>query len=140
MYQLIISEKQAQVISQALEIFARLGIGQFRDALEVLPLEAKRDGWHETLGQVGELLSRFTKGNVNGRGSSWSIHVKQVSEESRISYDLHQVIRYRLAWDKAIKDGIAENEHSPRSRTTFLVSFDEPFQVGAEPLANMKKE
>ena len=131
MYELSISEKQAQVLSRALEIFARLG---------ELPLEVDKRGWHETLEEIGELLSCHTKNNVDGYRSSWSIHASQVSKDSQIAFDLHQVVRYRLAWDKAIADGIAKDEHSPRAGKTFLVNFDEPFPVGIEPLAIIKKD
>ena len=37
MYTLTINKDQAQVLTKATEILARLGIGQFRDALECLP-------------------------------------------------------------------------------------------------------
>jgi len=83
-YTLTITKDQAQVLTKATEILARLGIGQFRDALECLPThEFMPDGWHEDMDSVGRTLSRHMIGGIDGYRSSLGIRNKDVSEASR---------------------------------------------------------
>lgn len=104
-YTLRLTETQAKVLCTACEVLARLGIGQFRDALAHIPLDHHRAAdevlnWHDDLDLIGDRLSRHTIGNVNGWNSSLSIFHPLVNPEARIAWDLFQVLRHRLVWDK----------------------------------------
>lgn len=105
-YRLEITEEQAKVLRTACEVLARLGIGQFRDALAYLPLDQELRtaddvlDWHADLDLIGDILERYTIGNVNGWNSSLSIASPLVKPEAKIAWDLFQVLRLRLAGDR----------------------------------------
>lgn len=143
-YQLTLTEKQAGVLMHALEVFARIGIGQFRDALECLPRE--RDGqdryawanWHNDMHEIGIILSKHTKKGVDGWHSSLSICSQEVSEPARIAWETYQVIRHRLSWERAVAEGVVPSINSPRKwPEMFGVNFDEPLKISDEPLAKI---
>lgn len=140
-YTLTITERQAYALSSACEILARLGMGQTRDALERLPLAAERDysRWHKTLEIVEHLLSEHTIGHVDGWRASLGIKSQDASEESRIAWDLYQVIRHRIAWDRAADEGLVNEDGSRNWPEMMGVNYDEPMQVSAEPLARMER-
>ena len=104
-YTLRLTEAQAKVLCTACEVLSRLGIGQFRDALAHLPIDHHRAAddvldWHGDLDLIGDRLSRHMIGNVDGWNSSLSIYYGAVKPEAKIAWDLFQVLRHRLAWDK----------------------------------------
>lgn len=140
-YTMTITKDQAQVLIKATEILARLGIGQFRDALECLPThEFIPDGWHEDMDSVGRLLSRHMIDGVDGYRSSLGIRNKDVSEASRIAWDLCQVLRHRLAWDLAVAEGTVVSADSQRKWPEMMqVHYDEPSRVSEQPLALIEK-
>lgn len=137
-YTLTITESQARVISVACEILARLGLGQFRDALDHLPQREDIDWsiWHDDMEIIGNLLSRHMLGGVDGWRSNLGIHHQDVSEQSRIAWDLHQVVRHRLAWDRAIAYG--HTDGTTRNWDEMIsVYYDDPSHVSDEPLAKI---
>ena len=141
MYTLTLTEKQAETLMIASEVLARLGIGQFRDALEWLPRrEAYPEGWHNDMAAIGMILSRHMIGRVNGYHSDLGIHNDDVHPTPKIAWDLYQVIRHRLAWDKAVAEGVVDSPDSPRNWTAMLgVHYDEPMKSSAEPLAEIRR-
>ena len=88
-----ITDKQAYVIQRALEVYARLGMGQFHDALDCMPLKTELSGWHEDNLEIGRILRKHMKGNVDGWLSYLGIKSPDVSDYSRIAWDIYQVIR-----------------------------------------------
>jgi hypothetical protein len=122
-YHLHINEAQARVISHACEVLARLGMGQYKDALECLPLrEHAPDGWHEDMEGIGHILKKHTT-VLHGVGAYHGITSIKTSPESKTAWDLYQVVRHRLAWD-------AKPEGDAMS-----VMFDQPMKTGDQPLA-----
>ena len=122
-YHLHINEAQARAISHACEILARLGMGQFKDALECLPLkEYAPDGWWDDMEGIAHILKKHTT-VMHGVGAYHSIRSHKTSDTSKTARDLYQVIRHRLAWD-------AEPNWNPMS-----VVFDQPMRTSPEPLA-----
>lgn len=136
-YTMTVTKEQAQTLIQATEILARLGIGQFRDALECLPTrEFLPDGWHEDMDSIGRILSRHMIGGIDGYRSSLGIHHKDVRKEAQTAWDLYQVLRHRLAWDRAVREGIVESADSPRKWPEMMQThYDEPMKVSDQPLA-----
>jgi hypothetical protein len=121
-YTLHITAAQAQTISHACEVLARLGMGQFRDALECLPLrEYAPDGWHEDMEGIAHILKKHTT-IMPGIGAYIENTSRKTSEKSKVAFDVYQVIRYRLAWEKNPKG-------DPMS-----VQFDKPMKTSTEPL------
>lgn len=138
MYTITLAKRQAQIVSRACEVLSRLGIGQWREILDHLPLNDKLDyeQYHANVHEIGWLLSGHMKHQVDGWHSSLGIHSQDVRDESRVAWDLCQVIRHRLSWDRAVEEGIVESKDSPRKWPEMLqVVYDEPMKAGDEPLA-----
>lgn len=140
-YSLKINQQQAQTLRLACEVLARLGMGQFHQALENMPIDWKKaysQDWNDDLMAIGKILSKHTVSNVDGWGKSLGIN--NASETSKIAWDLYQVIRHRISWDRAIEEGIVENENSPRDWSKMMmVSYDEPFKCSEDSLALIEK-
>ena len=128
-YTLTITATQAAAISHACEVLARLGMGQYTDALECLPTkELRPDGWNEDMAAIGHILSKHTYayGVYNQRNEP------KRTAMSKVAWDVYQVTRHRLAWDRARADG-----HTGDKPPTWGVSFDTPTQTSPEPLPQM---
>ena len=124
-YNLEITTEQAEVISKAMEIYARLGMGQFRDALDVLPLQkAYTPKWFDALGKIGDIIKQYTIEGVDGWQSSLGIKSIEVSDLARTAWDIYQVVRNRLSFDRS-------------AMTETIVDFSDVFKVSDIPLAVM---
>lgn len=132
-YHLRINDAQAKAISHACEILARLGMGQFCEALACLPLkEYAPDGFFEDMEGIAHILKKHTT-NLHGVGSYHGISSAKTSAESKTAWDVHQVIRHRLAWDAAKAEGHpGEGEARPPA---WSVIYDQPHKTSSEPLA-----
>ena len=121
-YTLHLTQKQAAEISHACEILARLRMGQIDMALRELPLDKPME--YEREKYVSNYLrSLYRPGWRPIDGAAW---------------DLYQVIRHRLAWDRAYAEGIV-NPGEPRRWPEMMgVMYDKPMQVGDEPLAKIE--
>ena len=141
MYTLTLTEKQAETLMIASEVLARLGIGQFRDALEWLPTrDSCPEGWHDDMTAIGRILSRYMIGCGDGYHSNLGIQNSDVRPTPKIAWDLYQVIRHRLAWDNAVAEGVIDSPDAPRKWTAMLgVHYDDPMQSSAEPLAEIRR-
>ncbi len=129
-YTLTLTERQAAALSEAAEIYARLGIGQFHDALRVLPTTEAVPDWHDDMLVIGRMLARHMKHGVDGWGSSLGIFSAEVSDGAKVCWDLHQVIRHRLAMDYAAAKNLDPSQ-------MYGVQYNEPMRAGSEPLAKI---
>lgn len=132
-YTVDLSQRQMGVLSLAAEVLARLGMGQAMDALEHLPIKppAEMDfsQWHDDMRTIRGLLSQHMVAGIDGWQSSLGIRNKAVPPASVIAWDLHQVLRHRLAHDQ---------DPAKEGRPRFLsVAHDTPYQIGDEPLARV---
>ncbi len=138
-YTITVTDKQARTLSMACEVLARLGMGQFKDAFENLPLRTKGldwSAWHDDMEDVARILSRHMQGGIDGIRSSTGIY--NSNEDTRIACDLHEVIRHRLAWDRAIAEGITDGTER-KWPEMMQITYDEPMKYSEEPLAQMEK-
>jgi hypothetical protein len=124
-YNLTLSEEQSKLLTKALDLYSRIGIGQFEEILRVydplgsvVPLEA-RDAARRLLDSVKAVYGHPANG-------SHGIHNEQVRDEFRAAYDIQQVVRHQLAMDQ-----------SPDKRG-WTVDFDEPRQISQLPLPSIK--
>lgn len=142
MYRIDLTPEQARVLSQALEVFARLGIGQFRDALRFLPLDRTQgsppSGWSHTLDEIGQMLAPFMVHWVDGWSRSLGIASQDTDEGAKIAWDLYQVVRHRIAWDDAVADGTT---HGDKRKWPEMmgVQYDEPLKCSGQPLAIIRR-
>lgn len=140
-YTVTLTEKQIGVIQAACEVLARLGIGQFSDALDWLPTKPDYDRWHDDQIEISRILKRHMIDGIDGYSSNFSVHSPKVSESVRIAWDLYQVVRHRLSWDRAIADGYVASLDAPRNWNKMLgVCYDNPMVISSEPPAVIKGE
>ena len=118
-YTLTLTARQAAEISSACEIVARLQMGQADMALRELPGGQPKD--YDALREIQQMIERLVPAKIESGDS--------------IAWDLYQVIRHRLSWDREIERGNIERGE-PRNWSIMMgVSFDEPMKMGSEPLA-----
>lgn len=132
-YTLEVSQNQLQQISLACELVARLGLGQISDIQKHLPFKKENVDWskyhdalHEFMKEIGSELCH--DGNLG-------IHNSDVTESTKILFDIHGVARNQLSWDRAIESGVVESRESPRDWSKMIgVHYDDPMKYGNEPL------
>lgn len=100
------SEKTARVVHAALELYARIGIGQFAEVVDMARMgEFKRsDGTEITLEQlhtaehdVNQLKQSLLGFSPN---SSFGIYSPSVSARTKEAWAVAKCLRHRLAWDQ----------------------------------------
>ena len=128
MYKITVSNEQARVLMEACEIFSRLGIGQCDEALRRLPVE-KVLGWYADMRKIKDIISPHLKSNL---------YVSE-SDETKYAWDLYQVIRHRVSWDKAIADNIISLGDKRNWSKMLGVQYDEPMNTSGLPLAKIEK-
>jgi hypothetical protein len=124
-YTLEITENQAQTLVNALDLYSRIGLGQF---LEVASIYAPAH--HLSPEEREELELRLTQAKAavgHPRNGSFGIYCRQVPDGFRLAWDLMKVIRHQLAIDR-----------DPTGTPWRGVSYDEPDQSALEPLAEIR--
>lgn len=124
-YVLEISARQAEMISQAVELTARLGMGQFEELDRFFWPEIKGDQRDEVREHC-QALCRIKNGAPHQYPG---IHSDAISDDYRVLFDLHRVVRHRLAWDR-----------NPNPPNFAGVAFDTPRPTSKiEDLAKIEK-
>lgn len=122
-YVLELTADQIDVIAEATEILARIGIGQFWTILDHISGgvfdDDKLDYDHRR--SYDKLSHALYKDQNIPIGGGPGIHNEKVHHRHRIAWDIHQVLRHRRSWDRHPEGGLG-------------VSFDTPYQDSPEPL------
>ncbi len=123
-YQIIVNEKQAKVISNALDVYARIQGGQFANVINRFEWkkvsESKKD-------KIDEMLS-YLKCVLTGVEGNGYMGIGQINNDGQIAYDVHQVIRHCIAHN---------TKPLPTNWSNWTVDFDKPSQYGSEPLCEV---
>jgi hypothetical protein len=120
-YSLEVTEKQSEVLCAALEMYSRVQTGQFWAMAE--PWYFNHDN-HRQLYDALDALKPIIFPELPHNGYH-GIHSPKVADEAQMAWDIQQVIRHRLAWDKTPEGGIG-------------VSFHDPLLSGLAPAAKIK--
>lgn len=124
-YQITVNEKQARIISNALDVCSRLQGGQFDTVLN-------RFSWKELdveeRNKIREMLTDL-KCMLTGVERNAYLGIGQISDDGQIAYDIHQVVRHALA---------VNSDFSPTNWSNWTVDYNEPLQHGSEPLCHVK--
>lgn len=109
-WNLLIDEEHASVIINALDLYSRLLMGQieeldrfFRD----LGFREREDVYKKIDVEVLEALVGMLKAATFPgcpKNGSYGIYNEEISDKARVAWDIHQVIRHRLAWHRVGKD------------------------------------
>lgn len=138
-YTITVTERQARIISNACDLMARIGIGQWPEFLHYLP-GANRMAWNDIRKELLPIMSKHLVPvvGISGWGSSLGVGSDKSAPDTDEAFDLNAVIRHRLAWDRAMDSGITDG--ATRNWPEMMgVDYDEPAHWGDEPLAEIKE-
>ena len=124
-YKLTLTANQAEVLVKALDLYSRIGIGQFEEVRDVYDRDLKLDlCQRETVRHALECAKLAVGLPVNGGPSIGN--QEQVREEFRTAYDIQKAVRHRLAWDQH-PEGRPSNVH-----------FDTPIRGSVEGIPEIE--
>jgi hypothetical protein len=140
-YTLTITEKQARALMDATDLLQRVQLGQWREIEDNLPLQKPIDyqELRDDFQIIGAILSKHMIDNIDGGASSLGVGHPELPESNGILYDLHRVIRRKLSVERAVENGIIENENVSRNEMPITVDFDTIMMWGTEKLATMER-
>jgi hypothetical protein len=130
-YTLTINKEQARIICEALEVYSRLKHGQIDELRNLFG-----DRWCEPNGSFNwnsEYLFDALKGVIFPeleKNASYGVGNK-IYPESTVAWDIMQVLRHRLAWDRLRAEGRDRPEY-------WGVQYNVPMRFGSEPLAQIE--
>lgn len=124
-YRLTINAEQADIISRALDFYSRVGGGQVEEIGAVALLQPYNSALDYTA--VENSVNTLKRVLFGLSPNAPNCGIGNSRPQFQTAYDLHQVIRNRLAWDRQPEGGIE-------------VWFDSPMKWGPEPLAEIKEE
>jgi len=132
MYKLTLTKEQAAVIAQALDLFSRIGCGQFEEILRHPTIVKKlyklidSDKYLKSR-EEAQYGIRVAKKVITGFEPNSSESIVVADEPNRIAYDIFQVIRNRIAWDEKPAGGME-------------VDFTDPTKWSEQPLPQIEQE
>jgi preprotein translocase subunit Sec63 len=122
-YRLTLTENQAQTIVKALDLYAHIGMGQLGEVSRILR-DNRGTKDIDTFCGVSSLIEEAASLWTGGKGYYYGISSEKVNDTFRVAWDLQQVIRHQLTWDRHPEGG-------------FQVYFDKPKKTSIkEPLAH----
>ena len=130
-YTLTINKEQARIICEALEVYSRLKHGQIDELRNLF-----RDRWCEPNGSFNwssEFLFDSLKAIIFPeleKNASYGVGSK-IYPEGTVAWDVMQVLRHRLAWDRLKAEGLDKPEF-------YGVQYNPPMRFGSEPLAQIE--
>lgn len=130
-YILQVNEVQLREIRDAMEIKARLYMGQFDLALNCLLDENGNSvNTYSIINDVKDIINDIPNFKKCSLG---------MFEKPDLDWEIYTSIRYTLAWDKAIEDGITTEYGNRNWKEMMTVDYDEPLQYTKHPLPIIKK-
>lgn len=112
------SEEQAYVIMESLELLSRIRMGQLNEVVETII----RGNW-EKYKEIDRTLVRFIVEALKrtifkdlDQNAFYSIHSKEVGKDAHIAWDIYQTIRHATSWAREPNGGMT-------------VNFDKPFHI-----------
>lgn len=125
-YVLVLSKNQLHAINVAVEVLARLKIGQIKPALDQC---LDKNGNSNVLSWEKETaIEAIIKPELGlSLNQSWGVGKFKIAD---LYWDLHEVIRNIMSWDNAKETGsITEEEYTKRIRSNkglWTNNYDEP--------------
>lgn len=128
MWKLILNNEQLDVIKRALDVYSRLHAGQFSAAFEMfdhLSFDERR------------ILENYIKPITHSKIGScyYGIYAKDIHPDAQVAWDIYQVIRYKISWDRCNKDP----EYDQRTDDMYGVHYDAPMKASTQPLPELEK-
>ena len=125
-YILTLTPEQEIIVEQALELFARLHIGQFKTVTEML-LDFRRgmEDYCLRRDMANDLLN-LAAITIFGRDTYGQLEIKERSKEHECAWLVYTALRHARSWHDHPKGG-------------YTVNFDKPCSTG-EPMPRCKIE
>lgn len=113
-YNLTLNQRQAEIVAAALDLYARIGIGQFEEILTIYDagmgfqtppnkaIAAKRS--------LEDAKFEMTGFHPN---ASHGIPSPAVNDTFKVAFDICKVVKHRLAWDHNPNGGMGVNYDTP---------------------------
>ena len=127
-YQLTITRAQAEVLRDACELLARCRLGQIADACQQVLDEHGQAVVPYDLAQDCEAAIKAEVGLAPNQ--SWGVGKHPAAD---LPWDLYQVLRHRLAWDRALAEGHVRPGQARRWPEMMSVCYDEPLFLTHAP-------
>jgi len=129
------NEPQLRSLSWACDLVSRIQICQFDRIADIIE-PSGLDPDFKRLWNFRDDLNRLKSWWGLSKNASYGIFSLEVPDTARILWDIHQVIRNRLAYDS--NPGITPGNRWEKGK--FTVDFDEPFHADKEtPLIKVRK-
>jgi hypothetical protein len=127
-YNLTLTENQCRVLIDAMDLYQRIGMGQLD---EIRRVAVSAPGHVEDMKAVDATMAilKFQLLGWPHIGTSHSILSKALPDAFRVAWDIHQVIRHRLA-----HDGL-----KPGENPGIYVKFDKPLRSSQEELPGVEE-
>jgi hypothetical protein len=125
-YTIEVTKEQLATLSMACEITARLGICQIDMAFDEMPFREPVDwsAYHAMMDDIRRQLRVHCDANLG---------IRSAKDRHKEAWDLYQVFRHRLAWDRLADEGKTKPDMC-------LVIYDEPFKTADQPLAKIERK
>ena len=122
-YKLIITEKQANRIIKALDLYTRLSAGQINELNEIT-FEKNKKGFNTEASQgTLALLQREMFPSLGSLSASYGIYSQKLPDRIREAYDIFKVMMYEFNKDKGIMNVYADKVRQTSKQP--LPSFEE---------------
>lgn len=130
MYKITLNKEQAELLVKALDLFSRVGCGQWEEILRH-PTLAKRIMQSKTGSPVREARAYIdsAKKIITGFDGGVSEGITTADEPNQVAYDMLQVLQHRLDRDANRENGIGVRN--------YLI---EPTQWSDSPMIEISKE
>lgn len=120
--QVELSLKQANIIQEALDLYSRLGIGQF-NSIKSVPIAGEGNPDYYELEDIFNQLHNLYCPEL--QGGYYGIFNEKTPQQSKIAWDIQQVLRHDISWYLHPEGDIT-------------VNFDKPLQSAKENLCKCK--
>lgn len=133
-FQLTFTPEQARVLTQALDIYSRLGLGQFEKVLDVYDPDFKLTG--PVRDEIRRALEVAKEEAGHPAHGSHGIHNPVVPDTFRVAFDLQQVVRHKLAWAETPMGSPLLRFDTPRQSSQLALPtieiIDEPAETAGQ--------
>lgn len=119
-YQIICDENTLALLSSACDLISRIHMCQFDHIVDFISIED--DGNFSKYHELRDKLDDLKKHWGLPKNAYYSIYSDKISDDARSYWDMHQVMRNRLAYDN--NPGITPENRWEKGKIT--VDFDEP--------------
>ena len=131
-YRLELTQKQLEILLPAIDLAGRIHLGQINEVANYCNHHTnhRKTDFYEGR-EALEAFKKLIMPEDFGGNTAYGVHNEAVSDSARVLFDIHDVIRNKLAWD-----GLPPGS---TTKDTIYVQFDKPAHYGSEPLPVIEK-